>query len=67
MRSLEPAIKRAFYAARNVDDNDVVRVGKAEFGSLIPFLRMYVEALVVFDRIDTSDNRRLEKALESPE
>jgi len=61
--ALQPAIVRAFHAAR-----DSRTVGKAseyvaqgdEFRLLLVYLRHYIQLLALFDGIDTSDDRRVD-------
>eukprot|EP00966_Prymnesium_polylepis_P035034 813991-Prymnesium_polylepis.1 len=62
--ALAPALARAFYASR-----DAKTEGKAaeyvtrgeEFRLLLVYLKRYIELLVAFDRVDTSDDRKINK------
>jgi Ca2+-binding EF-hand superfamily protein len=60
----KPAIMRAFQAAKDVNTNSKARLGKdyvtrSEFRVLLSYLRKYFELFVMFDRIDTGDDRRI--------
>merc|ERR1712043_82410 len=63
---IKPVLMRAFSAAKvykkskgkkSYDDDDYV--SKGEYRVLLKYLRMYYEYWVAFDRIDTSDDRRI--------
>ena len=64
--AIKPVLMRAFMAAKNKmkakakHDDDYVT--KREFRYLLKFLRQYYELWVAFDRIDTSDDRRVSHA-----
>jgi hypothetical protein len=61
--NVKPVLIRAFNAAKNVGGNqtgvmaDFVQY--KEFRTLLSYLRQYFEFWVMFDRIDTSDDRRI--------
>ena len=58
-RAFAPAIKRAFSEAQQPGS---AKVGRREFRSLLVCLKLYLELLVAFDQIDTSDDRRIDRA-----
>ena len=63
--SFLPAITRAFHAAKDSDGNSgkaSETVGKAEFRALLVYLKRYIELLVAFNLIDTTDDRRVDRA-----
>jgi len=61
----KPVLMRAFTAAKtkvasragNKHDNDLITKGEYRF--LLKYLRQYFEYWVMFDRIDTDDDRRI--------
>eukprot|EP00668_Euglena_longa_P041340 GGOE01054409.1.p1 GENE.GGOE01054409.1~~GGOE01054409.1.p1 ORF type:complete len:179 (-),score=59.53 GGOE01054409.1:311-847(-) len=60
----KPAIMRAFQAAKKCDTKDKSKPGgdyvtRSEFRVLLSYLRKYFELYVMFDRLDTSDDRRI--------
>jgi hypothetical protein len=63
--ALAPAIVRAFHAARDARSSgkeaEYVTRGE-EFRLLLVYLKRYFELLVAFDRLDQSDDRRLDRA-----
>eukprot|EP00759_Apiculatamorpha_spiralis_P004021 PhF_6_TR12276/c0_g1_i3/m.19470 len=61
----KPAIIRAFQAAKNIDQKGKAEknrddyIQKCEFRMFLVFLRQYFEMYVMFDRIDTGDDKRV--------
>jgi len=62
VRAINTAITSAFHAAKDANgrSEDVERVSRDEFHTLVVYLRLYLELLVSFNRIDTSDDRKIE-------
>jgi Ca2+-binding EF-hand superfamily protein len=62
---LKPVIMRAYMAARdklkskNSHGDDYV--SKGEFKYLLKYLRQYYEYFLAFDKVDTDDDRRIDK------
>ena len=64
-KALSPAITRAFHAARDSSTGsgaaaEYVSRGE-EFRLLLVYLKRYFELLLAYDRIDTSDDRRIDR------
>ena len=58
--SAKPVIGRAFAAAKNLGGgNNADYVEKSEFRLLLVYLRQYFELYVAYNRLDSSDDRRL--------
>ena len=63
VKALNPAIARAFHAAKDATEGgDPMYVTRGEeFRLLFVYLKRYFELLVAFDRIDTSDDRKVDR------
>ena len=58
--SAKPVIGRAFQAAKNLGSGkNADYVEKSEFRLLLVYLRQYFELYVAYNRLDSSDDRRL--------
>ena len=64
VHALSPAIKRAFAAAKDATgEGDATSVTRGEeFRLLLVYLKRYFELLVAFDRIDTTDDRKMDRS-----
>ena len=64
---VKPVIMRAFQSAKSINDkrgkakHGPDYIEKCEFRLLLVYLRQYFELWQMFDRVDTSDDRRVDK------